>query len=211
MEQLEFEGMAEALLREGGQGDEGAPRLAALVASLLGPDGLEYAPTSLPGDAALVRIRDTWRIYVRRKLPVERRAFAIAHELAEWWLRVRERYDGDDAEIVADYTGAAIMTPRRAFARSLRDHGDDFPELAADFRTTETHVALRQAELTGQPRVVVSPLLVRVRGPEDWVWPAEATLRGWVSKRGSLPGIRKVRLTDDPRRFVLDLDDVEAR
>lgn len=205
MEQLEFEGIAEALLREGGQDDDAPPRLAQLVTTLLGPGSVEYAPLRLPGDGALIRIHDQWRIYLRRGLPIERRAFALSHELAEWWLKVRERYVGEDIEHAANYIGAAIMAPRRAFARSLRAHGRDFVELAADFRTTETHVALREAELARMPRAVVSPALVRVRGPEEWVWPAEAVVRGWT--RRLAPGLRKVRLTDDPRRVVIDVDE----
>ena len=144
--------------REGGQDDGDAPRLAALVTKLLGQGAVEYV-VGLRGDGALVRMHDTWRIYLKRRLPIERRAFAIAHELAEWWLRVRENYDGEDVEHAANYIAAAIMTPRRAFASSLRAHGHDFAELAADFRTTETHVALREAELAHMPRAVISPAL----------------------------------------------------
>lgn len=208
MEQLELEGVAEAILREGGQEDDEAPRLGRLATSLLGPGAIEYAPIRLPGDGALIRIHDSWRIYLRRGLPIERRAFTIAHEIAEWWLRVRERYQGADVEQAADYIGAAIMTPRRAFARALSAHGRDFRELATDFGTSQTLVALRDAELAHVPRAVVTPALVRVRGPEAWVWPDETVLRRWA--RGGAPGLRKVRLTDDPRRVVLDVDELDA-
>lgn len=206
MEQLELEGIAEALLREGGQEDDQAPRLGQLVTALLGPGAVEYAPISLRGDGALVRIHDDWRIYVRRRLPLERRAFAISHELAEWWLRVRERYQGEDVEHAANYIAAAILSPRRAFRLALEDYGHEFAELARAFRVTETHVALREAELARLPRAVVSPALVRVRGPEAWVWPDEAVVRRWA--RGGARGVRKVRLTDDPRRVVLDAEDL---
>lgn len=208
MEQLELEGIAEAVLREGDQEGDDVPKIGPLVTTLLGVGSVEYAPIRLPGDGALVRIHDNWRIFVRRGLPIERRAFAIVHELAEWWFRVRERYAGADIEDAANYVAAAIMAPRRAFTRALRAHGPNFIELASTFRTTETHVALRQAELAGLPRLVVSPALVRVRGPEDWVWPDESVVRRWA--RVSTPGIRKVRLTDDPKRVVLDPDDRET-
>jgi hypothetical protein len=208
LEQLEFEGIAEGLLREGGQEDDDAPRLGQLAIALLGPGAVEYAPIRLPGDGALIRIHDSWRVYLRRGLPIERRAFALSHELAEWWLRVREHYVGEDIENAANGIAAAIMAPRRAFARSLREHGHDFAELAADFRTTETHVALREAELTRMPRAVISPRLVRVRGPEEWIWPEEAVLRRWA--RRPIPGVTKVRLTDDPKRVVLDVDELET-
>jgi predicted transcriptional regulator len=204
VEQLELEGIAEALLREAGQDDDDVPRLAQLVTAHLGKNAVEYAPIRLGGDGALVRIREEWRIYIRRGLPVERRSFAIAHELAEWWLRVRERYQGEDVEHAANYIAAAVLSPRRAFRLALEQFGHDFRELAGAFRVTETHVALREAELARLPRAVVSPALVRVRGPEEWVWPDEAVVRRWA--RGAAPGLRKVRLTDDPRRVVLDAD-----
>lgn len=203
MEQLELEGIAEAILREGEQEDDEAPRLAQLVTTHLGPNAVEYA-SGLRGDGALARVGDTWRIYVRRGLPIERRAFAISHELAEWWFRVRSRYQGEDIEHCANYVAAAILSPRRAFRLALEEHGQDFAELACAFRTTETHVALREAELARMPRAVISPAIVRVRGPEEFVWPAEGIMRGWTRK--ATPGLRKVRLTDDPRRFVIDVD-----
>ncbi len=206
MEQLELEGIAEAVLHEGGQEDDDAPRLAQLVTTLLGPGAVEYA--QLRGDGALTRVGDRWRIYLRRGLSLERKAFALSHEIAEWWLRVREGYVGEDVEHGANYIAAAIMAPRRAFARSLRAHGHDFAELAADFRTTETHVALREAELADIPRAVVSPALVRVRGPHDWVWPNEGVVRRWA--RAGAPGVTKVRLTDDPRRIVLDVEELDV-
>lgn len=207
MEQLELEGIAEAILAEGGQEDDDVPRLVRLVAAHLGAGAIETAPVRLPGDGALVRVHEDWRIYVRRGLSPERRSFAIAHELAEWWLRVRERYDGSNVEEAANYVAAAILSPRRAF-RLAREHlGPDFAALAKTFRVTETHVALREAELAQMPRAVVSPALVRLRGPQEWVWPDETVVRRWA--RGTVRGVRKVRLTDDPRRVVLDADDIE--
>jgi predicted transcriptional regulator len=203
MHQLELEGIAESVLREGKQDDERAPRLAALVNTLLGEGSVEYA-SNMIGDGALVRFNDEWHIFIKRRLPIKRRSFAVAHELAEWWLRVKERYNGSDVETCANYIAAAIMSPRRAFRRAVRQHGHDFGQLAAAFRTTETHVALREAELDEMPRVVVAPSRVRTRGPEAWVWPEEATLRRWASRPA--PGLRKVRLGDDPRRVVLDVD-----
>ena len=207
MEQLELEGIAEALLRCGGQDDEHAPRLGQLVTQLLGEGAVEFT-NATPGDAALVRVYDTWRIYVHRGLPLHRRTFGIAHELAEWWLRVRERYEGEDVEEAANYIAAAVLTPRRAFRRAISSVGRELPRLAAHFRTSETHAALREAEVDRLPRVVVSPALVRVRGPESWVWPDEATVRRW--SRRAPPSVRKTRLTDDPRRDVLDAEQFDA-
>lgn len=206
VQQLELEGIAEAILREGGQETDEAPRLLRLVTAHLGDDAIEYTPIRLPGDGALIRIYDAWRIYIRRRLTPERRAFVIAHELAEWWLKVRVGYQGEDVEAAANYVAAAVLAPRHAFRLAVEDLGSDFPRLAEAFRVTETHAALREAELARLPRAVVSPALVRVRGPEEWVWPAESVVRRWA--RGAAPGLRKTRLTDDPRRVVLDADDL---
>jgi len=207
VEQLELEGVAEVILREGGQEDDEAPRLAKLVTAHLGAGAVEYA-SGLRGDGALVRVYDDWKIFVRRGLTIERRAFAISHELSEWWLRVRERYQGEDIEHVANSIAAAILSPRRAFRRAIEAYGGDFADLAAAFRVSQTHAALREAELANLPRAVVSPALVRLRGPDAWVWPDEAVVRRWA--RGVAPGLRKVRLTDDPRRVVLDAEQLET-
>lgn len=204
MDQSRAEGIGDAILAHGGQEADEAPNIGRLVVAHLGPNAVEYALLR-NGDGALVRIYDDWRIYVRRGLSPERRAFAIAHELAEWWLRVRERYEAADVEDVANYVAAAVLTPRRAFRLALDEYGSNFGELAATFRITETHAALREAEIVRLPRAVISPALVRVRGPEEWAWPDEPTLRHWA--RSSVPGLRKVRLTDDPRRVVLDVED----
>ena len=178
----------EVLERAGAALDE-RPNVAALVRAL----GLSvHYGASLPGDAALVRVGDEWRIYLRRKLPRERVAFAVAHELVEWALR---GYIGEDIETRANLGAAAILVPRRALAR-LR--GCTLHELAEAFKVSETLIALREAEVTGEPRAVVSPALVRVRGPEAWVWPSERELR-----RGH-PGMRRAALCCEARRFVLD-------
>ena len=117
---------------------------------------------------------------------------------------MRARYDGDDEEAAADYLGAALVAPRRAFASALRALGDDLAELAAVFRSTETAAALRVGEVTGRPLAVVAPHRVRVRGPESWAWPDESTLRAWA-RRGRV-GVRRCRLRDDDRRMMLIAD-----
>jgi hypothetical protein len=184
--------IATELLRRAGAELDERPKVAALVRAL----GLTvHHGASLPGDAALVRVGDEWRIYLRRKLPRERLAFAVAHELCEWALR---GYVGEDAEQRANLGAAALLVPRRALARM---RGCTLHEMAAAFRVSETLIALREAEVTGEPRAVVSPTLVRVRGPEAWVWPSERELR-----RG-YPGLRRAPLCCEPRRFVLDPTD----
>jgi hypothetical protein len=145
---------------------------------------------------------------IARHLPPLYAHFAIAHEIGHYLLR-RARFVGDDEERAADYLGAALIAPRRAFLAARRAMGDDLPNLARTFGMTETAAALRLGEVCHVPLAVVAPQTVRVRGPEEWVWPDESTLRRWA--RGlAQPGIRKVRLTDDPRRVVLDAEDPRA-
>lgn len=60
----------------------------------------------------------------------------------------------------------------------------------------------RLAEVLRTPLAAVGPLAVRVRGPEDWVWPDEPTLRRWAGGRAGR-GVRKVRVTDRPARALL--------
>jgi hypothetical protein len=202
-----LEGIAEAILREGGQEDDEAPEIGALILRLLGEDGLSLERGGLGVDGLLdARPDGGWRIRLRSNLPAHRKRFVAAHELAEWWLQAREGYQGDDIEHAANYVGAAIIAPRRAFAAALRHHGRDFPALAASFVASQTTMALREAEILRVPRVIVAPSSVRVRGPEELVWPTAATLRSWARDGG--PGLARTRLTDDPRRVVLDVEDV---
>ena len=150
------------------------------------------------GHGCLVRLGGEWSIWLAPKLPVEHRAFAVAHELAEWSFRQR---DDEATEALCDATAAAILAPRSFFAAQLERGLPDFSSLAAAFRTTESCVALRLGEVTGRPLALVSPGLVRVRG-DDWSWPdADAVRR--AAKAPERHGLTLVRLTDDRRRVVL--------
>lgn len=195
-----LEGTASAILRAGGQDDDEPPALAALARAFLGPNGVTIVPTlRTPGE--VYRIHGEWRIALKAGLPLERKAFVLAHELAEWWLATRERYVGEDVEDAANYVAAAILTPPRAFTRAIRRHGRDFSALARAFRVTETHAALREAEVHDLPRAVLAPVRVRVRGSVQW--PPEEEIRRLARTGG--PGIVSARLRDDPRRLVLDV------
>ena len=206
MDQLELEGLAEGAYRDARLAPE-QPHVPRLARALLGPDALHRGPRPIHGPAALIRVGDAWRIVIARSLPPRYALFAIAHELGHWLL-ARHGYDGDDEERAADYIGGALLAPRRAFLDAHRALGADLPELAESFAVTETGAALRLGEVLGVPLAVVAPQTVRVRGPEEWIWPDEGTLRRWA--RGRAPGLRKVRLTDDPRRVVLDAQAIES-
>ncbi len=206
-DQLELEGIAEAAYCSAGLDPE-RPHVARLARALLGPEAIRRGPRPLHGPAALVRVGEEWRIVLARGLPPLQAVFAVGHELGHWLLR-QHGYDGDDEERDADYLAAALLAPRSAFLAARRVLRDDLPALAATFGMTETAAALRLGEVCRVPLAVVAPQTVRVRGPEGWVWPDEASLRRWARGR-PLPGIRKVRLTDDPRRVVLDAEAVEG-
>lgn len=165
--------------------------------------------------AAAAKVRLEWLVSGEEPIerPVSRRAIIsnlihpvverVGRTLGHWLLR-RHGYDGAD-EAAADYLGAALIAPRAAFVRAHRVHGDGLDKLADAFGTTETGAALRLGEVLRRPLAVVAPKTVRVRGPEEWTWPDEATLRRWA--RNPRPGLRKAKLGDDPRRVVLEVDE----
>ena len=183
--------------------DPDRPDLNRLVRALLGTP-IARGPRPISGPAALVRVGPAWRIIVSSKLPPAYARFFVAHELAHWVLRDEGLDDRDESEV--DYLAAALLAPRCGFLSAVRA-GLELPELAEQFGTTETGAALRIGETTGRPIVLVAPASVRPRGSESWVWPPEPTLRAWTRK--DRPGVARVRLSDDPRRVMLEaLDDV---
>lgn len=206
MEQLLLEGIANAAY-QAAKMDTERPHVPRLARALLGADAIVRGPRPLHAPAALVRVGDAWRIILSRSLPPLYALFAVGHELGHWLL-AREGYDGDDEERAADYLGAALLAPRRAFLAARRALGDDLPALAEALSMTETGAALRLGEVTGVPLAVVAPARIRVRGPEAWTWPDEGTLRRWA--RRPAPGLRKTRLHDDPRRVMLEADASES-
>jgi hypothetical protein len=204
VEQLELEGLADAAYEMAGLDPE-RPHITRLARALLGPRAVQRGPRPLHGPAALVRVGSEWRIMLARSLPTLPAVFAVAHELAHWLL-ARTGYVGTNEERSADALGAALLAPRRAFQAARRVHGEALHELAAAFDVTETCAALRLGEVERRPLAVVAPSSVRVRGPEEWVWPDETTLRRWA--RRPAPGLRRARLRDDPRRVLLEAEDV---
>jgi hypothetical protein len=195
-----IEGTVDQLYKEAGVECGVAVSPMRLVHGLLGYGTVRRVHASaLPGDAALVRVHQERRIYVRACLARHRRDFAVLHELAEWHLE-REDYQGSDREDVADALAAALLTPRRSFAAALRHHGPSFPKLAQHFKSTESLVALRYGEVTLEPLALVAKR-VRVRG-QGWVWPSEYELQR-VARGQKSSGIRSIRLHDDTRRVAL--------
>lgn len=156
---------------------------------------IEHGGRGIVGDAML--LGDVIR--VRRRLPTPRETFAVAHELAEWWLR--GRYD-EQAEQSANLLAACILMPRPAVARAVEVLGRDLAALAEAFAVTETAVALRLAEIDDTPTLIVSRSWAWVRGaPFGWPTSVEGARR--LAKCTPPEGLELERLRDDPRRVVI--------
>jgi len=161
---------------------------------------LEVDPSEVWGHGELVPDGVRWQIHVSNALDPERFDFTVAHELAEWYLKrigIRPT-DPVAKERCCDGIAAALIAPREAFQDSVREHGDDFADLAYDFRVTQTCAALRFGEVSNEPLAVVGPT-VRVRG-RAWRWGTDADVRRLAA--AARPGLRKTQLTDQ-RRVVL--------
>lgn len=197
MDTGDLEGVAMLAFRAAG-GDDNDPPALQQITKALGLRVLTGPTKLLSGDACYARVNGEERIYRRARLSPVRARFATAAEVGEVLLR-REGYRGADIEDCSNYIGAAIVCPRRMFARAA-GYGLNLTELAAEFGATQTLVALRRAELLAEPRAVVTPARVYVR----WAG-ASLTDSQWRAEgRRGRPGIRKVALTDDRGRFALE-------
>lgn len=201
--QPEIEGTAESLYRSAGEDPSEVVSPAVIAGRILGSGSIRVVhASSLPGDAELVRIYDRWYIYVRRGLSDERLRFGIAHELGEHALRT-DGCQGQEVEEIANRLAGALLAPARAVRLAMRECGPRFTRLARVFVSTQSCAALRVGEATGAPIALVAPQRVRVRG-ESFEWPSEEQVRDMARRKLPGPGIARVRLTDDPKRVVLD-------
>jgi Zn-dependent peptidase ImmA (M78 family) len=135
---------------------------------------------------------------------VEYAQFFVGHELGHIVLE-ELGYRENDLETVCDQFGAAVMAPIPAVSAMLRIFGRDHEAIADEVCSTQTWAALRVAECLRIPRAIVTPHRVYARGPEEFVWGPEDELRKLA--RGNRPGVMRARLTDDPRRVLIDIDD----
>lgn len=158
---------------------------------------IEHGGRGIVGDAML--LGDVIR--VRRRLPPARETFAVAHEVAEFWLRGRH---DEEAEQSANLLAACLIMPRPAVARALEVLGRDLSALAEAFAVTETAVALRLAEIDDTPTLVVSAHHAWVRGA-PFGWPEQIEDMRRLAKCTPPTGIpiEREQLRDDPRRVVI--------
>lgn len=145
-----------------------------------------------------------WRIGVRPNVPIEYANFLVGHELGHLLL-AEAGFSGDDEEKAADYLGAALIAPRPAVNALHRAFGLNLGPIAEEATSTQTWAALRIGEVFAMPLAALAPAIVRVRGPESFVWPDERTIRSWA--RRPRPGLRKVRVTDSADRLVLVVEE----
>lgn len=196
-----LEGIAIELHRRHGFDPERPPSTMRLARAMFGPGCIVRPPTMLgAAPSSTFVLAGARRICVRRTVPRDELAFYVAHELAHAELG-QPHGAGAQIEAACDYLAAALIAPRPAVLALHRAFGWDLAAIAEEVVATQTWAALRLAEALLEPLAAVSPSLVRVRGPEEWVWPDEDTLRLWARRAG--PGIRRIPVTDRPRRAVL--------
>lgn len=134
----------------------------------------------------------------RASLPRPYANHGIVHEIGHIFMK---RLGVEDSEEGADYIAAGVLMPTNEFRARLREVGEDPTQLALPFGVTETSAALRLGEVNDVPVAVVAPLIVRVRGPEEWNWGPDPVVRQLSCTGG--PGIVKAKLRDDRKRVWL--------
>jgi hypothetical protein len=174
-----------------------------LARKFLGANAIERGTNLLGVPAHTFVLNGERRIAVSRRLSIPYAQFFVGHELGHIVLN-EIGYRDDDVEAVCDMFGAAVMAPIPAVRSMLRAFGRDHEAIADEVGSTQTWAALRIAECLGIPRAIITPRRVYARGPEEFVWGPEDELRRLA--RSPRRGIVRAKLTDDPRRVVLDVD-----
>jgi hypothetical protein len=180
-----------------------------LARKRLGPHGILLG-TSIVGLPAARFVKDGMtRIAVNKRLSMPYAMFFAGHELGHE-ICDEIGYREDDLERVCDHLGAALQAPMPAVRKLYRALGNDLKEIADEVGATQTWAALRLAEYLKIPRAVLTPQRIYLRGPDEFVWGPEDELRRIGHARKARPGITKVRLTDDTRRIVIDIDELAS-
>lgn len=209
LDATEVEALAVAFYRRLGFDPEQPVDTFRLARKLLGPEAIERGTAIAGLPAKLFVVNGERRIAVSRKLSVPYARFYAGHELGHVVLD-EIGYREDDVEAACDMFGAAVMAPIPAVAAMLRAFGRDHEAIADEVGSTQTWAALRVAEFLRIPRAIITPAKLYVRGPEAFEWGPEDGLRRIARARVVRPGVTKVKLTDDPSRVVIDVEDLDV-
>lgn len=197
IDDAEAEGLAAWALRVAGLDDDAPPRLLDVARAL----DVEVLEAPLRTRGALARVAGRWRACLRPGLRPPERRWVLAHELAERLLAA-DGYDDVDVELAAARVGAALLGPRR-WAAAGPATLPAWLALGEAARLGPWWAALRRAEASGRPTVLVTPRAARARG-EPWGWPPPAELAA-LARRGRLPpGLRRERLPGGAVALVVD-------
>ncbi len=155
----------------------------------------------MPRPAAFCRTLFGWEIRLRAGLQPLAERFLFAHELAEYWLD-ELRVQGEGREALANRVAAALIAPKPLFLEALAQHGRDFAALAAEFGATQTCMARRYSEATGEFLALVTPTRVEVLGT-PFALPLDDELRRLVESNALPPELERLKLTDRRRRWAI--------
>lgn len=151
-----------------------SPRLEGIAAELLEAalvepplDAIELA-ASCGLEVRFSEVRDAvlfgQTIYVSRRARLSRAHLLVAHELGHWALA---RAGQADREADADYLAAALLVPRRALERDLRDGWDLDALRAVHVHAPASTIATRIAQLRDATAAIYDEGRLRRRvGPE---------------------------------------------
>jgi Zn-dependent peptidase ImmA (M78 family) len=133
-------------------------------------------------------------IAMRRGLRPERRAWLIAHELAELELR-QARCCAEEIERIANAAAAELLMPTAAFRSAA---SDDLEIVAAAFGCEQRACAIRMAEVG-----LVDATVVLLHRKPALSFAKEGFQVPHVSKLRCMPGVRSVNLTDERGEALL--------
>lgn len=141
------------------------------------------------------------RVYLDPRMSPHRQRWLILHELSE---RHTFQERGDEGhELACNRIAARLRAPRGAFRRLVEAYGlEDLAALSRESGQSQTSTGMRIGEVFDVPVTIVTPGHVHVRGPE-WGWPDERELRRLTLARSMPRELRRVKLDDAKRRYML--------
>lgn len=185
----DVEGEAAALYGAAGADMSNPPAIGRLCAAITG-----HAPmrVRMRQEGCLVRVGDSWRVYIRSGLADDRARFIVAHELAERW-HAMIGYRRDDIEDRCDLLGAALLIPRPAAKIVMAEVGHSPKLIAEAFGSPQQLALLRIGEVSGRPVALVRRHPI-VRG-DEFGWPTGPSLARAVKRPP--PEVHPVRVGDE--------------